>query len=415
MCHPAPPAVYCKHMQIGRIRRLASSRSFKAVLAAFVIVGVFWGGVFVGQGHLAFGRYGDRTGLPANLDLSSVGDVYQALRTNYDGALTEQQVIDGLKHGLANSTGDPYTSFFTAVESQEFNSELQGTITGIGAQLDANGEGYIIVVAPLAGSPAEAAGVRAKDVIVSVDGETTSGMTVYDAVAVIRGEKGSDVKLGIVRGGTQALELTITRDTIQVPTADSEILEGNIGYLHVSQFSDDTTRLIMEAAEKFEKANVQKVILDLRDNPGGEVTTAVDLTSLWLKQGDLIVQQRRGDAVVDNDYATNSNSLRGMKTVVLVNGGSASASEITALALRDQAGAYIIGEQSFGKGVVQQLIPFSDGSALKVTVAKWYSPKGTNINETGIKPDEAVTPSEQDYAEDNDVQLKAAQAWLATQ
>lgn len=397
----------------GRVKRLASSRSFKTVSVVLAVIGIFWFGVLIGQGAITFGRYSDRTGLPTDIDLSSVTEVYQALRQHYDGELSEEQIVDGLKHGLADSTGDPYTVFFTASESTDFNSELQGTITGIGAQLEANADGYIVVVAPLAGSPAEAAGVRAKDVIVSVDDETTSGMTVYDAVGAIRGEKGTKVKLGIVRGGKEALELTITRDTIQVPTADSEILDGNIGYLHVSQFSDDTTRLIMEAVDKFGQANVKKVILDLRDNPGGEVSTAVDLSSLWLNQGDLIVQQRRGKAVVDNDYATNINSLKGMKTVVLINGGSASASEITALALRDSAGAYLIGEQSFGKGVVQQLIPFSDGSSLKVTVAKWYSPKGTNINETGIKPDKTVTPTEQDYADDKDVQLEAAQNWLA--
>ncbi len=402
-------------MQKGRIRKLFLSRAVRWLSIALVIIVVFMGGLFIGQGKITFNGHTANSDLPATLDFSQINEVYKVLREKYDGTLSEQQVTDGLKHGLAESTGDPYTVYFTSTESEAFNSELQGTITGIGAQLEQDADGNIVVVAPLAGSPAEAAGVRAKDIIVSVDSDSISGKSVYDAVMSIRGEKGSKVKIGVVRGGTKALELTITRDTIQVPTAESKILDGNVGYLRVSQFSDDTTRLVMNAVASFEKAKVNKVILDLRDNPGGEVTTAVDLSSLWLKQGDLIVQQRRDKTVIDNNYATGVNSLAGIKTVVLVNSGSASASEITALVLRDKGGAYLIGEQTYGKGVVQQLIPFSDGSALKVTIAKWYSPKGTNINKVGIKPDKIVKPTDKDYADGNDIQLKAAETWLNAQ
>jgi carboxyl-terminal processing protease len=237
-------------------------------------------------------------------------------------------------------------------------------------------------------------------------------MTVNDAVLKIRGKKGSSVTLGVVRNITEPLTFKITRNTIQIPTAVTKILDGNIGYLQVSQFSDDTDRLVTQAVTGFQAKGVKKVILDLRDNPGGEVTTAVQLSSLWLKQGDLIVEQRRGTTVIDSRYANDTNSLHGLKTVVLVNGGSASASEITTLALRDHGAAYVIGEKTYGKGVVQQLIPFSDGSSLKVTVAKWYSPKGTNVNHNGITPDKVVTPTDEDYKNNNDVQLKAAEAWL---
>ena len=182
--------------------------------------------------------------------------------------------------------------------------------------------------------------------------------------------------------------------------------------MQVSQFSADTDRLIDKAVTDFKSKGVKKVILDLRDNPGGEVSTAVHLSSQWLKQGDLIVEQRRGKTVIDSDRASAQDGLQGLPTVVLVNGGSASASEITTLALRDHKAAYVIGEQTFGKGVVQRLISFSDGSSLKVTIAKWYSPSGTNINKTGIKPDKVVTPTEDDYKNGNDVQLKAAEAYL---
>lgn len=406
------------HMQKTRLQSIIAAITLKRVIIVGIIALVFMGGVLVGQGKIGFLRRGDyasRTGLPTSFDYKQIDELYQTLRENYDGKLTEQQVTEGLKHGLANSAGDPYTEYFTANEANEFNSELQGTISGIGAQLELDQGGRVIVVAPLAGSPAEAAGLRAKDLIVSVDGESTTNMTVNDAVAKIRGKKGTTVKLVVVRDNTQQLSFTIKRDTIQIPTAVSKILDDNVGYLQVSQFSEDTNRLVSEAVTKFQEKGVKKVILDLRDNPGGEVTTAVSLSSLWLDQGDLIVQQRRGSAVIDNRYATNTNSLKGMKTVVLVNGGSASASEITALALRDHNAAYLIGEKTFGKGVVQQLIPFSDGSSLKVTVAKWYSPNGTNINHKGITPDKTVKPTEEDYKNNNDVQLKAAQEWLSQQ
>lgn len=402
------------HMQKLHLQKLTPYITLKRLQLLLLALAVFMSGVLVGRGNLDFigGSSASTTGLPQSLNYSQVNEVYQVLRDNYDGKLTEQQVLDGLKHGLAESTNDPYTVFFTAQEANSFNNELQGTITGIGAQLELDQDKNIVIVAPLAGSPAEAAGLRAKDVIVTIDGVSTSGMSVNDAVQKIRGEKGTTVKLGIVRDATQSFTVSITRDTIQIPTAVSKILDGNIGYLQVSQFSNDTDSLVMKAVASFEAQHVSKVILDLRDNPGGEVSTAVQLSSLWLKQGDLIVQQRRGNTVTDSQYANGTNLLRGLKTVVLVNGGSASASEITALALRDHKAAYIIGEKTYGKGVVQQLIPFSDGSSLKVTVGKWYSPNGTNINHIGITPDKTVVPTDADYKSNNDVQLKAAEDWL---
>lgn len=405
-------------MQKTRLQNIVAAITLKRVILVGVVLLVFMGGVFVGQGKIGFlneGAYTSRNTLPTNFNYKQVDELYQTLRQNYDGKLTEDQVIEGLKHGLAKSTGDPYTEYFNASEATEFNSELQGTISGIGAQLELDQAGTVTVVAPLGGSPAEAAGLRAKDAIISVDGKSTANMTVSDAVEKIRGKKGTTVKLVVLRDGKQRLDFTIKRDTIQIPTAVSKILDDNVGYLQVSQFSEDTNRLVSEAVTKFQESGVKKVILDLRDNPGGEVSTAVSLSSLWLDKGDLIVQQRRGDVVIDNQYATKLNSLKGMKTVVLVNGGSASASEITALALRDHKAAYMIGEKTYGKGVVQQLIPFSDGSSLKVTVARWYSPNGTNINLKGISPDKTVAPTEDDYKNNNDVQLKAAQDWLSQQ
>jgi carboxyl-terminal processing protease len=375
---------------------------------------LFGAGLLVGQGKIQLFRqsYTERTGLAGTVDYQQVDTVYQALRENFDGKLTQTQVLNGLKHGLAQSTKDPYTEFFTADEAKQFSNDLQGTISGVGAKLELDQDGNVVVVAPLEGSPAQAAGLLAKDIIVSVDDTSTAGMTATQAVLKIRGAKGTKVKLAILRDKKQRLEFTITRDTIHVPSVESKVLEGNVGYLQVSQFSDDTDELAAKAAQSFRDAGVQKVVLDLRDNPGGEVDSAVNLCSLWLDGGQVVVQQKRGDTVIDTNRSSGTPLLKGLRTVVLVNGGSASASEITALALRDQAGARLIGENTYGKGVVQRLVDFKDGSSLKVTIAKWYSPKGANIDKKGIAPDQVVKPSEEDYKTKNDVQLTAATGWL---
>lgn len=389
----------------------------RRLLIAVSVVAIFLLGVLSGQGRLGvtFSGFEEKTGLPKRLDYSQVDEVYQALRTNFDGELTTQQVLDGMKHGLAQSTNDPYTEFFTADEASEFNNDLQGTITGVGAQLQLDQDGNIVIVAPLAGSPAEAAGLRAKDIIIAIDGKTTSGMTATEAVLTIRGEKGTKVTLTVLRDGKEQLEFSIVRDTIHVPSVESKILEGNIGYMQVSQFSDDTDELARKAAQEFQDKGVKKVILDLRDNPGGEIASAVGLCSLWLDKGQAVVQEKRGDTLLQIDRATGNPLLKGMNTVVLINAGSASASEITALALRDQVNAELIGEKSFGKGVMQQLIPFGDGSSLKVTIGRWYSPKGVNINGKGIEPDQTVKLTAEDAKAQNDTQLDAATAWLVAQ
>ena len=369
----------------------------------------------VGQGKIRVGGVPNNPStrqLSNQIDYNGLDEVYSALRDNYDGNLTNQQVLDGLKHGLAGSTKDPYTEYMSATEAEQFQNDLQGTISGVGARLEKDAEGRIVVVAPLEGSPAQAAGLRAKDVIAAVDGKTTAGMTATEAVLKIRGKKGTKVTLTIVRNQAEQLEMTITRDTIHIPSVTSKMLANGVGYLQVSQFSDDTDELANKAAQKLVADGAQSIVLDLRDNPGGEVVSAVNLSSLWLSKGTAVVEQRKGTTVVRQDRAIGGNILQGKKTVVLLNGGSASASEIVALALRDKAGARIIGEKSYGKGVVQQLIQFDDDSSLKVTVGKWYSPNGTNIDKKGIMPDQEVKISEADSKAQNDTQLTAAQEYL---
>jgi len=383
-----------------------------------LLVIVFLVGIGIGDGristHLPWGNQlsSVNSNLPSTLDYSSINQVYQALRDNYDGNLTQTELLNGLKHGLADAPGDPYTEYFTPAEAKDFNDELNNSFSGIGADLTENSSGDLEVISPIAGAPAAAAGLQAQDVIAGINGVSTSGMSVDTAVDKIRGPAGSKVTLDIVRNNTQALTLTITRANITAPSVMTKILPGNIGYMSISTFADDTSSLSQKAAQQFETDHVKGIILDLRDNPGGLVNAAVDVSSLWLPQNDMILQEKRGSTVLQTYTAEGDDTLHGIPTVVLINGVSASASEITTGALHDNGAAYVIGQKSFGKGVVQQLINFSDGSQLKVTIAYWYRPNGQNINHKGITPDKTIQDSGEGLGLPSDPQLQAAEAYL---
>ena len=238
-------------------------------------------------------------------------------------------------------------------------------------------------------------------------------MSIDAVVNEIRGTAGTKVTLGIVRGNNN-LSFTLTRQQISIPTVTYKILDGNIGYLKITTFGNNTTELANKAANYFADNKVSKIILDLRDNPGGLLDAAVNVASLWLPENDLVLQEKRGDVVLNSYYSNGNQTLKGIPTAILINGGSASASEILTGALKDNNAAYVIGEKSYGKGVVQQLINFPDGSQLKVTVASWYRPNGKNINKLGITPDKTVTLSDTDVQNNNDTQLNSAIDYLTT-
>lgn len=379
---------------------------------------VFYLGMAVGNGKLSLPAIGGNKAvsknLPANLDYSEVNQIYKSLKQNYDGQLNAEQLEEGLKHGLAEATKDPYTVYFTPKEAKDFQSQLNNAFSGIGAQLGQDKDGNLEVVAPIEGLPAEKAGIKAKDIIASINGQSTADMSVDEAVSKIRGPKGTEVKLQIVRNRAKSLEFKITRQAIDLPSVKTKMLEYNIGDIQITDFSDDTVELATKAANELKSKNVKGLVLDLRDNPGGLLDASVKVSSLWLPQGKNILQEKRGgNVVVDSYESTGNNMLSGIPTVVLINGGSASASEITAGALRDNKAAYLIGEKTYGKGVVQQLINFGDGSQLKVTVASWYRPNGQSINKKGITPDKVLKISEADAKAKNDTQLKAAQDYLS--
>jgi carboxyl-terminal processing protease len=405
------------HVAVPRNQSLYVIRNLIIVIVIFVI------GVNIGDGNLRFhsGLKPVATGLPSSLNYSSVNAVYQVLKNNYDGKLTETQLLNGLKEGLAQATGDPYTEYFTAAQAKDFNDELNNTFSGIGAELSQTSGGAIEIMTPIDGSPAAKAGLKPDDVISTINGVSTSGMTTDTAADKIRGKASTKVTLGIVRDSTQALTFTITRQNIDLPSVTTKILSGNIGYMQISTFADDTAALANKDATTFKNDHVKGIILDLRDNPGGLVTAAQSVSSLWLKQGQTVEQERRGSQVLDTTYATGNDILNGIPTVVLINSGSASASEITSGALHDHGDAYLIGEKSFGKGVVQDIVCISGqteangncpSDELKVTIASWYRPDGQNIEHKGIEPDEVVPLTSADANSGNDTQLTAAINYL---
>jgi carboxyl-terminal processing protease len=384
-----------------------------AILVVVFLVGVGLGNGWIGR-QLPGAPKPVAKGLPAQLDYSSVNTVYQSLKQNYNGQLTEGQLIDGLKHGLAQSTNDPYTEYFTAKEAQQFNAQLNEQFSGIGAELGQDSTGNLQVIAPIAGTPAAQAGLQAQDLIASINGVSTSGLNVDEAVSKIRGPAGTKVTLQVVRNHSQVLNLTITRQNITVPSVTTKILPGNIGYMQIATFANDTSDLAKKAADQFAGQHVKGIILDLRDDPGGLLDAADNVSNLWLNQGQTIVTTRGTSGNQTTAAQGSGNELHGIPTVVLINSGSASASEITTGALHDNKDAYVIGQKSYGKGVVQQLINYSDGSQLKVTIASWYRPNGQNINHRGITPDQAVKqPSGAISGSTTDAQLQAAEAYLA--
>jgi carboxyl-terminal processing protease len=389
--------------------KLVKSGAKIAGTAVLVLV-IFVAGMGVGSGAITFGstKSNQNKDLPADLDYASVERLYDTLKANYDGDLTTEKLLDGIKTGLAKASGDPYTVYFNSKDAEDFNNQLNGTFSGIGAELGQDEQGNLIIVSPIAGFPAAKAGIKPKDVVVAINGKTAEGMNVEEAVTKIRGPKGTQVKLRIIRDKKEDLSFTITREDIKIPSVKHEVLEGNIGYLQISQFGEDTAGLAAQAAQEFKSKNVKGVIVDVRGNPGGLLDAAVDVTSLWLPKGKTILQERRGSLVVSTEVANGQDILRGIPTAVLINEGSASASEIMAGALQDQKAATLFGVKSFGKGSVQQIQKLPGGSELKVTIARWYTPKGQNIDKKGISPDKEVKMTDDDLKNKKDPQKEAA-------
>ena len=341
------------------------------------------------------------------IDLSSVQKTYQELIANYDGKLDTQKLIYGANRGLVEAAGDPHTAYMDPDETKEFDKSLSGQIGGgIGAEIGLRNNKPTIIK-PLENSPAQKAGIKAGEAIVKVNDEASSDWSVEKVVSKIRGEVGTSVKLTLLSGG-QTHEVSVVRQNIVSPAVESEI-DGEIGILKVNRFGDDTVSLSRKYASEFVEKGVKKVILDLRNNPGGTVGAAQGLLGIWL-DNQIAMTERRGSEIVKTLRTTGTPILGNMKTVVLINGNSASASEITAGALREYGKATLVGQKSYGKGSVQIVLGLPGGSQMKVTEARWYTPKGKNIDKTGIEPDVKVDLSSDDVNNNVDPQMDKAKS-----
>lgn len=378
-----------------------------AVCASFILVVASFIVGTRSQDVVAALSGGQNKVLPGQLDMTSVQQVYASLKDQFDGKLDAQKLIDGAKKGLVNAAGDQYTVYFTDAEAKDFENNLDGKFSGIGAELDKK-DNNLIIQSTLDGSPARKAGLQSGDIIVKVNDQDATKWSIEQAVSAIRGDKGTTVKLSVVHD--QSLkEVSIVRDNIVDPSVKTDIIAGGtIGYMRISRFADDTASLAKSAAADFKQKQVKGVIVDIRADGGGYLTAAQEVSSLWLKQDDVIVQERRDATVVDTLKATGSNLLGGVPTVVLMDSESASASEITAGALHDHGAAKLVGQKTFGKGSVQQLVDITSGGKLKVTIAKWFTPNGVNISKEGIKPDVEVQITSADVTAGRDPQKDKA-------
>ena len=340
------------------------------------------------------------------IDFSNVEKTYQALASNFDGEIDKQKIIDGASKGLVEAVGDKYTEYMTSKEAEEFNKSLSGDVgTGIGVELAKDGDS-VKVVRVLAKNPAESAGILAGDVISKVNGEDVSKENTSEISKKIRGDAGTTVKIGVVRGNEKK-EFSVTRAKIENPSVELSKKDG-VATLSIYRFDSETGVLAKKYAEEIKNEGISKVILDLRGNGGGYVQAAKTVASLWLEKNALIVSEKTGSKTVEEIRATGDNPLKGIKTVILLDGSSASASEIVAGALKEHKAAQIVGEKSYGKGSVQTTIDMPNGALLKVTIAKWFTPSGKNISNNGISPDIKVSAPKGESYLLNDIQKNKA-------
>ena len=360
-------------------------------------------------GYFGMDKLNSASAITSDIDFNLYWKVWNTLKDNYvdKSKLDDQTLFYGALKGLVAAVGDPYTFFMDPKESQQYADDLAGTFEGIGAELGLKNE-IITIISPLADMPAAKAGLKAGDQIFAINGTSTINMTVNEAVRQIRGPKDTAVTLTIFRQGEKdTKDYTITRGVIFVKSVKTEMRSDGLYLISISAFNDDTWGLFQEAVNDIGVKKPKGIILDLRNNPGGYLDTAVDMSSEWVESGPVVIE--KFSETKQNKYlTTGSTKLKDIPTVVLINEGSASASEIVAGALQDTKKATIVGEKSFGKGSIQSLIDLEDGSSIKITIAKWLTPKGTSINDQGITPDQEVIMTAADVKAEKDPQLQKA-------
>lgn len=342
--------------------------------------------------------------LSKEVDFSRFWELWDYLKKDAYGAskVNDIDLFYGAQAGLVAALGDPYSVFFTPEHAKQFTQELSGRFEGIGAEIGMK-DGRLTIIAPLPDSPATKAGLQSGDYVIGINDEDTTGMPIDLAISKIRGKKGTVVNLKIMRK-TELLSMAITRDSIKIPNLTLSY-NNDIAVLKMYHFNEGVTSEFGNAVQQIKNKGIKKIILDLRNNPGGYLDAAIAITSYWLPSDAIVTFEKSADNSLKSYMSTGNQGLKGVKTIVLINGGSASASEILAGALQDYNLATLVGEKTFGKGSVQNFKQFDDGSAVKLTIAAWLTPKQRAINELGINPDLEVKAEE---SGDNDPQLQKA-------
>lgn len=325
-------------------------------------------------------------------ELNKINSAFQLIENRFYTEVDRDKVADGAINGMIAALNDPYSVYMDKATAKQFSESIEGTFSGIGAEVTLE-NGQVTVVAPIKGSPAEKAGIHAKDVLLSVNEEDLSGLDIHEAVAKIKGPKGTKAKLKVLRPGlSQPIEFVLVRDDIKMETVRAEMLEQSIGKIEIAQFSQNTAKRFLEELNRLEQDGMKGLIIDVRNDPGGILPIVISMAEPFVPEGKPIVQVEARDGKLDATVSKNTNGPKTYPIAVLINKGSASASEIMAAALQESGSAKLIGESTFGKGTVQMSYDqeMGDGSLLKVTVAKWLTPKGNWIHENGIEPDIAV-------------------------
>ncbi|MDZ4206010.1 MAG: S41 family peptidase [Patescibacteria group bacterium] len=389
------------------------------VLGVVIAVGSFNLGFNSGEKSLSTTIVGVENGAegePSNIDFAPFWKAWNLINEKYVPASTtaetvsDQEKVWGAIKGLTRSLGDPYTVFFPPVESELFESDIRGNFEGVGMEVVAK-DGAITVIAPLKNSPAERAGIVASDRIIKIDGKETVNLSTEDAVQIIRGPKGTRVTLTIFRNDAgEPIDIDVIRDVIDIPTISTKELPGGIFVIELYSFSAQSPNLFRAALPEFILSGNDKLILDLRGNPGGYLEAAIDMASWFLPPSKVVVREDFGRARDEKIYRSKGYDIfsENLKFVILVDRGSASASEILAGALAEHGRAILVGDQTFGKGSVQELVNITSGTSLKITIARWLTPNGLSISEDGIKPDYLVKYTPADREASRDPQLEKA-------
>jgi len=386
------------------------------ILAGLILLtGVFIVGVNIGKKYypsikLVRGVKNLETNKPADVDFNLFWDAWRLIQNDYvkSDELNNQEMVYGAVRGLLSSLGDPYSTFFDPQEAKKFSENVTGNFSGIGIEIGVK-KNILTVISPIEGTPAWEAGLKPGDQIVAIDGKESLKMSSEEAVDLIRGPAGTEIKLTIFRSSfDKPQDFTIKREEIFVPSVKTEFLQNNIAHITLSSFSDNTNYEFYRAVLEVLVKNSPAVILDLRNNPGGYLEVSVDLAGWFLKRGEVVVRESvKGED--ETVFRANGNqALLDMPIVILVNEGSASASEILAGALRDNRQIKIIGEKTFGKGSVQEVENMANDSMIKLTIAEWLTPNGLSLNGNGLEPDYKVELTDEDYENDKDPQLDKA-------